>query len=63
MVEADDRDSDDGVQTVTYHALHPEPIMGCKHYMRNCKKFADCCDRWVSCRFCHDEQEDHPYDR
>jgi hypothetical protein len=37
--------------------------MGCKHYMRNCKKFAECCQKWISCRFCHDEMEDHTYDR
>lgn len=47
----------------SYHTLLPEPVLGCKHYMRNCKKFADCCQRWITCRFCHDEEEEHVYDR
>ncbi len=54
---------DEEVDTVTYHTLHPEPILGCKHYMRNCKKLAECCSKWVNCRFCHDEVEDHQMDR
>jgi len=54
---------DESADTVTYHSLHPNPILGCKHYMRNCRKLSNCCGKWYTCRFCHDEQEDHQVDR
>lgn len=54
---------EEGPDAVTYHALHPEPILGCRHYMRNCKKLAECCNQWYTCRFCHDEKEDHQLER
>tara|TARA_B100001094_G_C18160719_1_gene789145 strand:- start:378 stop:1262 length:885 start_codon:yes stop_codon:yes gene_type:complete len=38
-------------------------IKSCEHYNRNCMIFADCCDKFYSCRLCHDENEDHPIDR
>lgn len=56
-------DDNNGADSVTYHSLHPEPVMGCKHYMRNCKKWAECCGEWITCRFCHDERQDHQLDR
>ncbi|KAI9481330.1 MAG: zinc-ribbon-domain-containing protein [Benjaminiella poitrasii] len=34
-------------------------IMGCKHYQRKCKLQANCCQKIYSCRFCHDDVEDH----
>ncbi|OZJ02018.1 hypothetical protein BZG36_05199 [Bifiguratus adelaidae] len=34
-------------------------IRGCKHYQRNAKLMADCCKRWFTCRFCHDDNSDH----
>ncbi|KAL1916101.1 uncharacterized protein VTP21DRAFT_6105 [Calcarisporiella thermophila] len=34
-------------------------ILGCKHYRRGAKLQADCCGRWFTCRFCHDEATDH----
>ena len=30
-------------------------ILGCRHYQRNCKLFAECCQDWILCRYCHDE--------
>lgn len=36
---------------------------GCKHYSLNCLFFANCCDKWFSCRFCHDEVSDHQVNR
>jgi uncharacterized CHY-type Zn-finger protein len=32
---------------------------GCRHYKRNCVLKAECCERFYSCRFCHDEASDH----
>ena len=39
-------------------------ILGCSHYQRSVKIQADCCKKWVNCRFCHDEMvNDHTMDR
>ncbi|EGZ30008.1 hypothetical protein PHYSODRAFT_323450 [Phytophthora sojae] len=38
-------------------------ILGCSHYQRKCKLLSKCCGKWYSCRFCHDDNEDHPFDR
>ncbi|XP_018564543.1 RING finger and CHY zinc finger domain-containing protein 1 [Anoplophora glabripennis] len=32
---------------------------GCPHYRRKCKFVSPCCNKIYTCRFCHDEQEDH----
>ncbi|ORX42420.1 zf-CHY-domain-containing protein [Hesseltinella vesiculosa] len=34
-------------------------ILGCEHYQRQCKLQANCCQKIYSCRFCHDDAEDH----
>ena len=36
-----------------------ETHLGCKHYRRNVKLQCSTCNRWYTCRFCHDELEDH----
>ena len=36
-----------------------EKHLGCKHYMRNVKLQCSTCRQWYTCRFCHDEVEDH----
>ncbi|KAI7884725.1 zinc-ribbon-domain-containing protein [Mucor mucedo] len=36
-----------------------ENILGCKHYQRKCKLQANCCQKIITCRFCHDDAEDH----
>ncbi|KAJ5935876.1 hypothetical protein N7454_005174 [Penicillium verhagenii] len=34
--------------------------LGCQHYIRNVKLQCFTCKKWYTCRFCHDEVEDHP---
>lgn len=36
------------------------PPLGCAHYQRNVKLQCSTCHGWYTCRFCHDEKEDHP---
>ncbi|KAI0485428.1 hypothetical protein F4859DRAFT_470924, partial [Xylaria cf. heliscus] len=36
-----------------------EKLLGCAHYRRNVKLQCSTCDRWYTCRFCHDNVEDH----
>ncbi|KAI8959443.1 zf-CHY-domain-containing protein [Daldinia sp. FL1419] len=33
--------------------------LGCEHYRRNVKLQCSTCNRWYTCRFCHDKVEDH----
>ena len=40
-----------------------EQTLGCAHYMRNVKLQCSQCARWYTCRFCHDQVEDHALDR
>ena len=40
----------------------PKPL-GCPHYRRNIKLQCSACDRWYTCRFCHDEVEGHSLNR
>jgi RING finger and CHY zinc finger domain-containing protein 1 len=35
----------------------------CKHYDRSCLIHSLCCNKWYSCRLCHDENENHIIDR
>jgi uncharacterized CHY-type Zn-finger protein len=35
----------------------------CKHYRRGCEIYAPCCEKYYSCRICHDEKESHKLDR
>ena len=34
-------------------------VLGCQHYRRNVKLQCSTCERWYTCRLCHDEVEDH----
>ncbi|KAJ0536424.1 putative transcription factor C2H2 family [Helianthus annuus] len=51
------------------HGVYPsyrdsnESVFGCEHYKRNCKLVASCCNKLYTCRFCHDDVNDHPMDR
>ena len=36
-----------------------ERVLGCSHYRRNVKIQCSTCARWYTCRFCHDQREDH----
>ncbi|KAJ1672130.1 hypothetical protein GGF38_000280 [Coemansia sp. RSA 25] len=38
-------------------------ILGCSHYQLKAKLLAPCCNQWVPCRFCHDEDRQHAMDR
>lgn len=33
--------------------------LGCEHYKRNVKLQCALCDKWYTCRLCHDAKEDH----
>ena len=36
----------------------------CPHYKRACQVLANCCNKWVDCRLCHNDQyQDHEIDR
>ena len=37
--------------------------LGCSHYKVNCKFYAECCGKWFTCRFCHDNASDHKLNR
>lgn len=48
------------------HPSYRDPrklALGCKHYKRNCKLFAACCNQLYTCIRCHDEVADHSLDR
>ena len=51
-----DEDGDINVEEQT-------PVLGCRHYTRNVKLQCSSCDRWYTCRLCHDEAEDHILNR
>jgi uncharacterized CHY-type Zn-finger protein len=36
---------------------------GCSHYKRNVKLQCSACNQWYTCRFCHDQTEDHCMNR
>ena len=38
-------------------------LESCKHYDIKCSIYANCCDKFYFCRFCHNENEDHEIDR
>ncbi|KAK3914060.1 RING finger and CHY zinc finger domain-containing protein 1 [Frankliniella fusca] len=37
--------------------------VGCCHYQRRSKFVTPCCNKVYTCRFCHDENENHPVNR
>ncbi|VVC93653.1 RING finger and CHY zinc finger domain-containing protein 1-like isoform X1 [Leptidea sinapis] len=44
----------------------PEPIVkhvGCAHYKRRAKFVTPCCNKFYMCRYCHDENEQHYFNR
>lgn len=42
----------------TYHD-EAHGILGCQHYRRGAKLQCSTCNQWATCRYCHDEREDH----
>lgn len=56
----------DGQEFPGKHPSYKDPheqIYGCKHYKRNCKLLAPCCNQLHACIHCHDEASDHLIDR
>ena len=51
-------DGDDDDDVVDVEELE-EASLGCKHYKRNVKIECYVCKKWYTCRFCHDQVEDH----
>lgn len=47
----------DGIEPTTPPPTTPP--LGCQHYERNVKLQCSTCDKWYTCRFCHDAVEDH----
>ncbi|XP_004301304.1 PREDICTED: uncharacterized protein LOC101310711 [Fragaria vesca subsp. vesca] len=48
------------------HPSYQDPFgqtFGCKHYKRNCKLVAACCNQLYTCIRCHDEIAEHTIDR
>jgi len=54
---------EDTLMTVEGRRPGTDKILGCSHYARGCKLRASCCGKFYTCRFCHDEAEDHEMDR
>ena len=50
-------------QLTTLSQDDAEKPLGCKHYKRNIKLQCSACHRWYTCRFCHNEAEDHLLNR
>ena len=50
-------------QLTTLSPDDSEKPLGCKHYKRNIKLQCSACHRWYTCRFCHNEAEDHLLNR
>lgn len=57
VFEASTSDSGEGEET------QKEPVLGCRHYKRNVKLQCFTCNKWYTCRFCHDEVEKHVLNR
>lgn len=55
-------DSEIERRRVSYHN-EEEKVLGCSHYQRSCKLQGKCCGKWYPCRFCHDDNENHSFDR
>lgn len=51
------KNADGTRDTVAPPDVHPP--LGCAHYERNVKLQCSTCNKWYTCRFCHDAQEDH----
>jgi len=41
----------------------PDQNFRCQHYRRKCQFVTPCCNRVYRCRFCHDEEQNHPLRR
>ena len=57
-LDAEDIPEDDGTQQEL-----PKPQLGCLHYRRNVKMQCATCEKWYTCRLCHDDNEPHTLPR
>ncbi|XVF12013.1 hypothetical protein REPUB_Repub08aG0078000 [Reevesia pubescens] len=60
------KNSNNGEEIPGQHPSFRDPLklaLGCKHYKRNCKLFAACCNQLYTCIHCHNEVADHSLDR
>ncbi|KAI4103037.1 MAG: hypothetical protein LQ339_004401 [Xanthoria mediterranea] len=48
---------------LSQESLPEYKVLGCPHYKRNIKLQCSECHRWYTCRFCHDEVENHCLNR
>lgn len=53
----------DNQRSESSETVEETKMLGCAHYKRNIKLQCSACDRWYTCRFCHDEAEDHSLNR
>lgn len=56
LLDTPETDEDGDLQPRSEEA---SPALGCQHYKRNVKLQCSTCDKWYTCRLCHDEAEDH----
>lgn len=62
ILEGDNRGADETALELS-EVFEEAKILGCAHYRRNIKLQCSACGRWYTCRFCHDEVEDHSLNR
>ncbi|GAD97954.1 CHY and RING finger domain protein, putative [Paecilomyces variotii No. 5] len=63
---SDQKDESREMEQTIFGDVEDEPetaCLGCRHYKRNVKLQCYTCKRWYTCRFCHDELEDHALER
>ncbi|XP_055906411.1 uncharacterized protein LOC129941731 [Eupeodes corollae] len=49
--------------TTTTKTPEKERKVGCEHYKRRAMFVTPCCNKFYKCRYCHDENETHHFDR
>ncbi|KAI0101876.1 hypothetical protein GGR51DRAFT_528817 [Nemania sp. FL0031] len=54
-----DEQPTESITDVVDHESDCEKLLGCEHYRRNVKLQCSTCNRWYTCRFCHNKVEDH----
>uniref|UniRef100_A0A093UXX4 Putative RING finger protein C2F3.16 n=1 Tax=Talaromyces marneffei PM1 TaxID=1077442 RepID=A0A093UXX4_TALMA len=55
-------ENDDNLSNSDY-ADEDIQVLGCLHYKRNVKLQCYTCKKWYTCRFCHNQSEDHALER
>jgi uncharacterized CHY-type Zn-finger protein len=55
-------ENDDNLSNSDY-ADEDAQVLGCPHYKRNVKLQCYTCKKWYTCRFCHNQNEDHALER